>query len=49
MPRHFGLKAEPIVVRTKPLTLRQVLWLGIKTAAAGLLFKIKVKLGWRYR
>lgn len=49
MGRNYGMRAEPIVIRTKPLTLRQLLWVGIKTAAAGLLFKIKVKLGWRYR
>lgn len=49
MPKHYGLRAEPILIRTKPVTL----WAAVKSALADvgrrLLFRIKVKLGWRFR
>ena len=49
MPRHYGLKAEPLVIHTTPRTLRQLLWAAVVQTSKRLLFKAKVKLGWRYR
>ena len=48
MARHFGLKAEPIIIKTDP-TLRSKLWTMVRNNFAGLRFQVRRLLGFRYR
>ncbi len=48
-PRHYGLRADPIVIHTEPLTLKLALRLGTVAVAKWLVFRFRVLFGFRSR